>query len=86
MEKVLPAREHRGDYDVAFTGNVAGNAPATTTEFVAAPGPRRLLFGTVPTIPLIVFCIEIALTKPANHSFPQLLLSTGLRRYHSLYV
>ena len=32
MEKVLPAREHRGDYDVAFTGNVAGNAPATTTE------------------------------------------------------
>jgi len=47
MEKVLPAREHRGDYDVAFTGNVAGNAPATTTEFVAAPGPRRLLFGTV---------------------------------------
>jgi hypothetical protein len=61
MEKVLPAREHRVDYNVALTGTVAGNAPAATTEFVATPGPRKLLFGTVRTIRIFVFCIVIAL-------------------------
>ena len=43
----LPESEYRADYDACITGAVAGCASAASSEFVATPGPRRLLLGTV---------------------------------------
>lgn len=47
IKMALPKSEYRADCDACITGAVAGSASATTTEFVATSGPRRLLLGTV---------------------------------------
>lgn len=47
IKMALSKSEYRADCDASITGAVAGSFSASTTEFVATPGPRRLLLGTV---------------------------------------